>query len=151
MSTIIKIDAPLALADTADAAPDALRLLPTGVRAVNGDTRSYFVMQPPTRLLIVLRNGLTFDDLAGMAAVEALVGWDEGYPGFVQEVGKRHSKMTVLGPASGPADTTLSAVIANAPPNQPETRKLTLPASIWQLLSEQGNGDPAAAIRALIA
>jgi len=146
MPANIKIDIPLALVTDTDAAPDAIRLFPTGVRVVNGDPRSYFVMLPPTRLLIVLRNGLTFADLAGMQAADALIGWDQGNPGFVREVGKQHTKITILGPATGLIDTTLSTVIADAPPNQPETRNIILPASTWARIDVLGRGDTATGI-----
>ena len=80
------------------------------------DTRRYYVLKiDDGRLaLIVCRNDLRLSDLAGQV-VDAALGWDDGTPGFVIHVGRRHSKLTIHRVAEGDHDTTLSAILQRAP------------------------------------
>lgn len=148
MSTTIKLDLPLLLAHEATPATheahEAVRLIATGVRPVREEVRSYFVTVPPKRVLFVLRDGLTLENIG--TAVEALIGWDEGTPSFVKDIGQRHTKISILGPAAGPVDVLLSDVLAKAPPDHDEKRTVVAPASLWRRLDDMGYGDVAAGL-----
>ena len=82
----------------------------------HGDRRRYYATSSGPRLLVVCRGDLVLTALAG-AVVEAGVGWDRGYAGFVWRPGQRHSKLTIYSRAAAPAraEITLSALLAQAP------------------------------------
>lgn len=82
----------------------------------HGDTRRYYALKlKDDRLaLIVCRNDLRLPDLAGQV-VDAALGWDDGTPGFVLHVGRRHSKLTIHRVAGGSPETTLSDILQRAP------------------------------------
>ena len=60
------------------------------------------------------RGGLDLPDLVGQV-VDANIGWDRGEAGYVREVGRRHSKLTVYKLAQGDPESSLSLLLRNAP------------------------------------
>ena len=62
----------------------------------HGDLRTYYVAKKPKRMIIVCRNGLTLESVYGKV-VDANVGKDSGYPGFVHQEyeGKPNTKVTI--------------------------------------------------------
>lgn len=61
-----------------------------------GEVRRYYcTKRDDDRLaLVVCRNGLLLPDLAGLL-VDAVIGWDRGYPGYVHVTSRVHSKITI--------------------------------------------------------
>ena len=81
--------------------------------ARKADVRRYYVHKSK-RFLLVLRNGLDLGDVQGRV-VDANIGWDHGEPGYVREVGRRHSKLTVYKLAQGDPEYSLSLLLIRAP------------------------------------
>jgi hypothetical protein len=90
--------------------------------AVVGETRYYYTALAPWRIVLVLR-GDPLESLAwlGGTIVDALVGWDNGSPGFVlpENERRKHTKITLLGKAPSaifPEDVRmLSEIIFRSP------------------------------------
>ena len=85
----------------------------------HGDLRRYYcTARDDDRLaLVVCRNGLLLPDLAGLL-VDAVIGWDRGYPGYVYTTSRQHSKVTVyrvLTFQHGAHAATLSDILRDAP------------------------------------
>lgn len=104
------------------AALDRLLLIKEAV--VNGETRRYYPTLPddPARALVVCRNDLKLDNLAGKL-VDAGLGWDKGTAGFVFDVSRLHSKVTihrVLTFQQATNAKTLSDILAGAPRREEE-------------------------------
>lgn len=80
------------------------------------DLRHYYVVR--NRLAIVVaRNGISLSAEMVNRVVDATMGWDDGWAGFVREqnVGKRHSKLTIYRLVDqGPYDQTLSQFIQDS-------------------------------------
>ncbi len=67
--------------------------------------------------LVVCRNGLLLPDLAGRL-VDAVIGWDRGYPGYVHVTSRVHSKVTIHRVLTFQQAThvkTLSDILRDAP------------------------------------
>lgn len=90
----------------------------------NSDTRRYYPTLPddPARVLVVCRNDLVLNDLAGRL-VEAALGWDKGTAGFVFDVSRLHTKITihrVLTFQQAVDAKTLSEILEDAPQREKE-------------------------------
>lgn len=84
---------------------------------VRGEVRSYYVTRRDDAVLalLVIRGGRLLADVDGRV-VDATLGWDEGYPGYVHITSRQHSKITVLAVLAGDDfEDTLSNVLSRAP------------------------------------
>ncbi len=84
-----------------------------------GEVRRYYcTARDDDRLaLVVCRHDLQLPDLAGQL-VDAVIGWDRGYPGYVHVTSRQHSKVTifrVLTYQHAPHPATLSDILRDAP------------------------------------
>jgi len=75
------------------------------------DKRTYYVHRQ-SLFLLVLRSNLTLDQVVNKT-VDANLGWDEGTPGYVdnENIGKKHSKMTVYSVSESEAEEKLSNIL----------------------------------------
>jgi len=96
---------------------DAWQHLST-LQASDGERR-YYLAAAPFRALLVCRAGLRLADLRGQA-VDALLGWDRGDPGFARTPGQTQTKITIFGRARGAPARRLSAVLRDAPQDMKE-------------------------------
>lgn len=82
------------------------------------EARRYYVTKPAddALALVVCRNDLRLEDLAGLV-VDAALGWDKGTAGYVFDESRLHSKITVYRvlPDLGRAERTLSSILEEAP------------------------------------
>ncbi len=105
--------------------PAALgRLALTNEATVEGERRRYHCTLPEdqARALVVVRNGMLLEDLAGRL-VDATLGWDKGTRGFVFDVSRLHSKVTihrVLTFQQAVNAKTLSDILRDAPQREKE-------------------------------
>jgi hypothetical protein len=88
-------------------------------RRTDGELRRYYcTARTDDRLaLVVCRDDLQLPDLAGQL-VDARIGWDRGYPGYVHVTSRVHSKVTihrVLTFQHGAHAATLSDILRDAP------------------------------------
>jgi len=88
-------------------------------RRTDGELRRYYcTKRDDDRLaLVVCRHDLQLPDLAGQL-VDAVIGWDRGYPGYVHVTSRQHSKVTifrVLAYQHAPHAETLGDILARAP------------------------------------
>lgn len=85
---------------------------------VRGEVRSYYVTSRDDAvlaLLVILNGRCLLADVAGRV-VDASLGWDDGYPGYVHITSRRHSKIAVRAVLVGDDhEDTLSNVLARAP------------------------------------
>ena len=89
---------------------------------VDSETRYYYTALAPWRIVLVLRSA-PLESLAWPAGaiIDALVGWDNGSPGFVlpENERRKHTKITLLGKqptAIFPEEVkTLSEIIFRSP------------------------------------
>jgi hypothetical protein len=88
------------------------------------DVRRYYVHWSK-HFLLVLRNGLDLPDVQGQI-VDANIGWDHGEAGYVREVGRRHSKLTVYRLAEGDPESSLSSLLIEAPVGERGRRELKM-------------------------
>lgn len=84
------------------------------VSTEHGDKRRYYATASGPLLLVVCREGLVLSDLVGKT-VDAALGWDRGYPGFVWRPGLQHSKVTIFAVTQAHAYYTLGDVLQIAP------------------------------------
>jgi hypothetical protein len=78
----------------------------------NSDRRHYYSAQEPYRAILICRNGLELNDLAGQV-VDALVGEERSERPFAREanVGQRHTLITLYGVLPDiPPEKTLAQV-----------------------------------------
>jgi hypothetical protein len=129
--------------------------------------RGYYLTAEPIRLLLILRNGVKIEDLSPGAYVEVKVGTDtgEGRPNLYR--GETHRKVSVFrvlpGPPNGGDVASFGDIVDTAPPEKryrggrpsltPGENVLrsnvSLPASMWDMLAELGDGNKSAGIRRL--
>lgn len=83
---------------------------------VDGETRHYYALQPEdARLALLVTRGAKLAALAGLI-VDAALGWDNGFPGYVFYPGRQHTKVTVFRQSTDAADlVALSEVLSKAP------------------------------------
>lgn len=90
--------------------------LPAGV-----EMRHYYALEPTDgKLALLVSRGAKLEAMAGQT-VDATIGWDDGYPGFVFYPGKLHSKITIFGRVVDAAhERTLSDILSTAPDRRKE-------------------------------
>ena len=88
--------------------------------SVGTELRHYYALDPTdAKLAMVVARGAKLEAMAGMV-VDATLGWDDGYPGFVYYPGKLHSKVTIFGRTEAAHERTLSDILSNAPDRRKE-------------------------------
>lgn len=88
---------------------------------VGTETRNYYALDPTdAKLALLVVHGARLEALAGLV-VDATLGWDDGYPGFVFYPGHQHTKVTVFRQSTDAAGmVALSEVLSKAPERRKE-------------------------------